>query len=449
MSTEACLPLSSQQQLWCMPEQSGAFSPRFIVSKALRITGHVDMAALQAALDDVVARHEMLRTIIVRDAKPPYQQVRPPSPVPLTVRDLPPTPHQSRQEVAEDQLSAAEASSIDVEQLPLLRADLARFDSHDSVLSLVSHHSTCDGWSLNLVERDLAACYAARTGGHPLSLPNIRQYQDYARWQLANTDRPAAVANMAYWREQLDGAGMFTLPTDRPVPAVYTAPYLRRSFVIDADEMAAVSRFVKAEHFSVFMVMLAVFNVLAHRISGTLDPAISTMFHGRGEPQYRDTVGLFLNFLTMRTDLVGCRSFRDIVTRTRATCLQAYEHEAPHLQVMQAIPTLREPMANPRNSYLVFGFWDLSLTSTTKGPFQIGESASVIHKRERVPVRVNEQLPGGVTFNTGTISSGELVGSLQFSPETFDERTVAGWVSDYCRILTAAMVGPDREWEAL
>jgi hypothetical protein len=338
---------------------------------------------------------------------------------------------------------------MDLERLPLFRAELARFDSHDSVLSLVSHHSACDGWSMNLVERDLAACYVARTGQHPLKLPNVPQYQDYTRWQRDQLAQPAGMAKLAYWREQLDGARMFTLPTDRPVPARYTAPYLRYSFTIDADEMAAVSRFVKAEHFSGFMVMLAVFNVLAHRISGTLDPAISTMFHGRGEPQFRDTVGVFLDFLTMRTDLSGCRSFRDVLISTRATCLQAYEHEAPHRPVLQASPSLGEPMADPRNSYLVFGFWDSSLTSTTQGPFQIGEESSVIRMPERARVRVNEQLPGGVTFNTGTVPSGELVGSLQFSPETFDECTVAGWVSDYCRILTSAMADPDREWESL
>src|ERR1700712_363519 len=153
---EARLPVSSQQRLWCSPETANAFSPRFIISWALRLAGYIDAAALQTALDDVVARHEALRTIVVRDAGPPYQQVHPPMSVPLTVRDLP--PHPSRQQVAEEQLAEAEAISLDVEQLPLLRATLARFDSHDSTLSLVSHHSACDGWSLNLVLRDLAAC---------------------------------------------------------------------------------------------------------------------------------------------------------------------------------------------------------------------------------------------------------------------------------------------------
>ncbi|MFL6163724.1 MAG: condensation domain-containing protein [Jatrophihabitantaceae bacterium] len=441
MTAQLCLPLSRQQRLWCEPGSSGAFHPRFIMSRALRITGSIDTAALRTALDDVVARHEILRTIIVRDGQPPYQQVYPPSPVPLTVRDLPPTPHLSRQRIAEEQLAEAEASSIDLQQLPLLRARLTRFDHRDSVLTLVTHHSACDGWSMNLLVRDLVACYAARTGERPLSLPDAPQYQDYARWQLANPAQPAA---MRYWREQLDGARIFTLPTDHPIPSVYTAPYIQHFFTIDSEVTAALTRFVKAERCSGFMVMLAAFSVLAHRISGSLDPAISTMFHGRGEPQFKDTVGLFLNFLMMRTNLGSCRSFRDVVLATRATCVHAYEHQAPSQQVLETVPAVTEPLAHPFNSYLVFGYWDASLTATGE-PFQLAEGAHIIRRRSRV----SEHLPGGVTWNSGMSPAGVLGGGVQFNTAVFEERTVAGWISDYCRILATAMTDPNREWQTL
>lgn len=438
---EARLPASSQQRLWCAPDTSGAFSSRFVIFVTLRVTGHLDPAALQAALNDVVARHEALRTIVVRNAHPPHQDVYPPMPVPLTVRDLP--AHGSRQELAEAELAEAEASSLDVTHLPLLRATLARFDSADSVLSLVSHHLACDGWSMNLVVRDLAACYAARTGERPLDLPDVPQYQDYTRWQRDQLAQPASVANLAYWREQLDDARMFTLPTDHPVPATYTAPYIRHSFVLDSELAAAVSRFLRAERFSGSMVMLAVINVLAHRISGTLDPTVTTMFHGRSDPQFKDTVGMFLNFLVMRTNLVGCRSFRDVLVRTRAASLQAYEHEVFHHQVLEAIPTLAQPLASPRNSYVVFGYWDLSFSDG--GRYPIAEGASVIRKRSRL----SETLPGGVTWTTGVAATGEFGGGVQYNPETFDDSTVQGWVSDYRRILAVAMADPDREWQEL
>jgi hypothetical protein len=442
-ATEARVPLSSQQELWCEGEELGAFNPRFIVSMAVRITGAVDVAALQAALDDVVARHELLRTEIVRDAQPPYQQISAPMPAPLVVRDVPPSPGRSRDEVAEELLGEAERSSVPVEQLPLIRAVLSRFDERDSVLSVVSHHTACDGWSVTLLLRDLTAYYAARTGAQPLTLPEVTQYQDYVRWQLGN-DR---AAKMAYWHKQLDGAGMFTLPTDRPVRTTHIEPYVRHSFVVDPEVTAAVSRFVKAERCSGFMVMLAAFNVLAHRIRGTFEPVINTMVHGRGQPEFRDTVGPFLNFLAMRTDLSGCVSFRDVVIRTRATCLYAYENEVPIQHVQNAIPSLVEPLAGPRNCDFIFGYWDASVSGTRSAiaPLQISEGSYVIRKRERA----SEQMPGGAAWNMSLVPSGELSGGLQYSPEEFDEHTVAGWVSDYCEILATAMAEPNLEWKAL
>jgi condensation enzyme len=436
------LPVSNQQRLWCTPETAGAFSPGFIIARALRITGPVDAVALQAALDDVVTRHEALRTVVVRDARPPYQQVHPPMPVPLTIRELPSDP--SRQQVAEEQLAEAETASLDVEQLPLLRATLGRFDDQDSILTLLSHHSACDGWSMNVLVRDLVACYAARTGERPLDLPDVPRYQDYTRWQLDTTAQPAAAATMAYWREQLDGAHLFTLPTDRPITSPI-ATYVRHPFTVDSDVAAAFSRFVKAERFSGTMVQLAVFNVLAHRIRGTLDPTVNVIIHGRTEPEFQGTVGVFLNFLSMRTDLAGCSTFRDVLIRTRVTCLQAYEHEVLQHQVREAVPSLSEPLASPSNAYMVFGYWDAALTSATGGPYLLSEGATVLFRRSRA----SETLPGGVTWNMGMSSWGELGGGVQFSPDIFDESTVADWVSDYCRILAMAMADPDREWQEL
>jgi len=437
-------PVSQQQLLWCTPGQSDAFSPRFVMGRALRITGRIDAAALRAALDDVVARHEMLRTIVVRDAQPPYQEIHPPLPVPLTVRELP-TPAEARPQAAEDLLGEAEDSSIDVEQLPLLRATLTRFDDHDSVLSVVTHHSGCDGWSMNLILRDLVEFYAARIGERPLTLPDVLQYQDYVRWQLTELAQPRTAAKMAYWQDQLAGAQLFGLPGDHPVPARYTAPYYRHPFFIDRETTAAVHRFTRAERCSGFMVMLAAFNVLAHRISGTYDPTISTVFHGRSDPRFQDTLGMFMNFPIMRTDLSGCQSFRDVVLRTRATCLDALEHEVTLPQILQAIPSIGKALRHPVNAYSVFSYWDLTLTRATGEPYQIGEGATVIRRNSRS----SEKLPGGTTWGMVATPSGEVSCGLQYNSEVFEEQTIAGWTADYCRIVAAAMADPNQNWQQL
>lgn len=437
------IPASLQQRLWCAPASSDAFSRRFIVPKALRISGPIDAEALQAALNDVVARHEALRTTLVRDADQPYQQVHPPLPVPLTIRDLP--AGQPRQQVAEELLIEAETSSIEVEQLPLLRANLARFDNQDAVLSLVAHHSAVDAWSMDLVTRDLAVCYAARVDKRSPVLPYVPQYRDYVQWQLRTVAEPAAAANLAYWQRQLDGAQMFALPTDRPTPTVYTAEYLRHPFAIDSDVAQAVSRIIKAEHFSGFMVLLAALNVLAHQIDGTLDPAISTMFHGRTQPSFRDTVGVFLNFPTMRTSLGNCRSFRDVLRRTRATCMRAYEHEVLHQQILDTVPALAQPLADPANAYFVFGFSDTLLAGATEAEYRLGDNIFIAGTQ----TRTGQTLPGGVAWMLGQAPSGELGGGVQYSPEVLDEDTVTDWVAAYCRILAEAMADPERDWRQL
>jgi hypothetical protein len=149
-------PLSNNQRLWRAHDATAAFGPRFVIARSLRVTGQVNTSALQEALDDVVARHEILRTVVVRDAEPPYQQIHRPSPVPLRVRVLPDVEDRSRDAYAQELLIEAEQSSLNVEDLPLLRADLSTFDDRDSVLTVVSHHTVADAWSMQLIIRDLA-----------------------------------------------------------------------------------------------------------------------------------------------------------------------------------------------------------------------------------------------------------------------------------------------------
>jgi hypothetical protein len=171
-------PLSFTQEWFCSLDQGdngGAFGARFILVCPIRITGAVDVAVLQGALDDVVVRHELLRTLVVRDADPPYQLVRPPCPVPLEVRDLPPAPGKSRDMVAQELILEAQDGTMSPREVPLLRAELCRFDDTDSVLFLTVHHSVSDAWSVQLILRDLGAFYAARSSGDPAKLPPVRQ----------------------------------------------------------------------------------------------------------------------------------------------------------------------------------------------------------------------------------------------------------------------------------
>ena len=284
-------PLSLTQE-WFLGmdkgDDGGSFGSRFIQSRSLRITGPVDLVVLQGALDDVVARHEMLRTVMVRDADPPYQQVFPPCPVPLKVRDIPSVPGKSRDTALEELIFRPDP--ISVREVPLLRALLCRFDDRDSVLFVTVHHIVSDAWSLEVIVRDLGAFYAARATGTPAGLPPVRQYREYAEWQRANATSTAEDGALAYWRDKLRGAREFTIPNDHGHPDRYSRPYSLHTHGIEADVVTMTSALAAAARTTAFSVLLAAFYVHAHEITGATDLTIRAFTAGRGVEEFHNTM---------------------------------------------------------------------------------------------------------------------------------------------------------------
>jgi hypothetical protein len=420
----------------------GALSPHFVLSMGFRLTGPVDVPVLQAALDDVVQRHELLRTVVSYDVVPPYQQVRPAGPVPLAVRDLPEPTGRSRQQRATDLLVEAKQGSVELDRLPLLRATLSRFDERDSVLTLITHHVPCDGWSMQLIVRDLTAYYRARIAGREPELPPVLQYREFALWQQQRTDGQDADEALDYWRTTLAGGKKFALPTDRPIPAKHSMPYSDCNFTVDAEVIAAAGKLARDVRGSLFMVLLAAFNLLAHRITGTTDPMINTTIHGRGQPEFANTVGTFLNWLPLRTDLSRCGSFHDVLMRTRAGCFAGYMHELPIQHIEQALPEISDHLGDPRTCNFIFGFLPSALA---RDAYQLTEHTERINP----PDEGGSEIPGGAAWSMVVRQDGVLFGCLQYNREEFDEQTVTGWVAEYARLVEAAVRAPEQDWRTL
>ena len=333
-------PLSFTQEWFIGLDQGddgGPFGHRYLIVSALRITGAVDLAVLQGALDDVVARHELLRTLVVRDADPPYQMVRPPCPVPLEVRDLPPVTGKSRDMIIQELLLEAQAGTISAREVPLLRALLCRFDDRDSALFLTVHHSVSDGWSVQVILRDLGAFYAARVSGTPPKLPPMRQYREYAEWQRANASTVDDGA-LKYWAGQLDGAREFVMPNDHGHPERYSRPYSLHVFGIDADTMAAAAALANATRGTRFMVLLSAIYVLAHQITGATDLTVKAVTAGRTELEFHNTMGMFLNVVPFRTEIADCTSFRDIVLANQGDVHRCHGERAADRRARAGVP---------------------------------------------------------------------------------------------------------------
>ena len=439
-------PLSWPQRLLHSGDQgdlAGFFSQRLVLATALRITGRVDVAALQGALDDLVRRHEILRTIVVRDAEPPYQQVLAPPPVPLRIWDLPAAADRTREVVAEELLNEVALSPLSARQLPLLRAELCRFDDQDSVLMLLTHHTACDEWSIQVILRDLATCYSARTAGRQPELPSLLQYREFAELQSIKIGVAADQAR-GYWRDKLRGAHIFAMPTDRAVPARHTEPYSALHFIVDAEVMTPLAALAGSLHTTQAAVLLAAVNVLAHQIVGTTDPAIDMVTTGRTDPRYTNSVGPVLNFLVFRTDISGCASFREIAARTGDVWDEALRHEIPIQHIEQAVPELREPTTDARMTNFVFS---VHIPPFDDDALRIADGAYEIRRR-LLPAPVATWIPHGVAWRMQLLPSGELTGCIQYNLEDLDEQTVADWAAGYQRILAAAALDPDQDWQA-
>jgi hypothetical protein len=440
-------PLSFTQEWFLTLDQGddgGTFGSRFMTFCALRVTGPVDLAVLQGSLDDVVARHELLRTVVVRDADPPYQQVCPPCQVPLEVRDLPPVTGKSRDLVVQELFLEVEAGSISAREVPLMKVLLCKFDDRDSVLLLTVHHSVSDGWSMGVIFRDLGAFYAARRTGIAAVLPQMRQYREYAAWQRANATSTAEDGAPAYWQHKLDGAREFTMPNDHGHPDSYSRPYSQHVHDIEPEVMTAASALATATRSTLFTVMLSAFYILAHEITGNTDLAIRAFTAGRDELQFQNTMGLFLNCVPFRTDIARCTSFRDIVKATRETFIDAMAYELPVNVLEQAFPGFLEPREDLRTSQFIISdtppsFGGDPILSIADGACEVSNAQSEQEQHD---------IPSGAVCFLGS-GPDELTGYVLYNLDEFRQSTIQGWATGLRRILAGGAREPDQDWRLL
>jgi hypothetical protein len=439
--------LSPNEEVWCAFDSGDGFSvfgPRKIVPAGWRLRGPLDVPTLQRALDDVVARHEVLRTVLIRDKDDPHARIHPPGPAGLTVVDLEPVTGEAEREHRAHELlnEVDDGSRCDPGQLPLLRATLGRFDDDDAVLVLITHHAVSDGWSMHLIMRDVAVCYARRRGLPAPELPEARQYGEYAAWQWKAREAESASVARAYWKAKLAGGRFRTIPTDRTrrldVPPVY-AVY---RFLIGQELVGATTSLAKAMNCSPFMVLYAGFNLFLHRRTGATDIVSPIFTSGRTEPEFQQTVGPFFNLLPIRTDLSGCATFADLVRRTRTALLEAYSHELPFSEIAaQADPELmQESMVDPHGAATGFEIFQYPRDLEAQ---LIGDVRYTGLRRRLISSADTSEILDGSLWDFDLDPAGDMVGAVKFNSHDFDRPTVVAMVDEYQELLRASLESPD------
>jgi non-ribosomal peptide synthetase component F len=234
---------------------------------------------------------------------------------------------------------------------------------------------------------------------------------------------------------------VFALPNDRPRPEVYSRPFSGYNYFIGAQEMAAVPRFAQQMRSSNFMVLMAAFSVFSYEVTGRPDLAIRSFTTGRNEPAFQNTMGLFLSLVPFQTDISGSASFREIVARTRETCIDAYAHEVPITVIEQDLPEFNAPHEDPGNSQFILGMYQ---GQAGEAALPIAGGAELILKSS--PSSETSDIPSGMVWDMSMTRTGELVGSITYNLDEFDEQRVTGWVTHFNQTMFRLVSEPDREW---
>ncbi|WP_253915932.1 non-ribosomal peptide synthetase [Streptomyces sp. NRRL S-31] len=429
------LPLSfAQRRLWFL-DQLEPGRAEYLIPMGLRIRGPLDVPALRASLSELVARHEVLRTRFVSDADGnPGQVVDPPRPLPLAVHDLRSVTGEAAREEAATALVATEGfRPMDLGTGPMVRALLIRLADDEHLLSLTVHHIAFDGWSAGVLSRELTALYGARVAGTEADLaePPL-QYADFAVWQREWFTGEVLAEQLDYWRGRLAGTEPLELPTDRRRPARRGGNGAMLTFRVPAETADGARRLSQQTGASLFMTLLAVFQVVLSRYSGQEDIAVGTPIAGRNRAEIENMLGFFVNTLVMRTDLSGDPAFTELLDRVKDTALGAYDHQdLPFERLVEELAPQRDLSRNP----LFQTMFVLQNTPDSRSWELPGLTV------DQLDVSAQDS-KFDFTFYATEAADGALDGTIVYSTDLFDETTMVRLAGHFETLLAAACATP-------
>ncbi|MDZ7268843.1 MAG: amino acid adenylation domain-containing protein [candidate division KSB1 bacterium] len=425
------LPLSfSQQRLWFL-DQLNPGSAFYNIAYAIHLQGGLDTAALSASLNEIIRRHEILRTTFDRRNGQPVQIIADTRSLELPVIDLQQLDANSRRAEAE-RLAAAEAGQpYDLARGPLLRATLLRLQPAEHLLLLGMHHIIADGWSMAVLIREMSALYTAFRSGRPSPLPPLRiQYADFALWQRDRLQGTTLENLLAYWKQRLGPTPpVLELPTDRPRPAVQSFNGATLRFELPQLLHEQLKDLCQQQGVTLFMCLLAAFKVLLCRYSGQQDICVGTPVANRNRAETEELIGFFVNTLALRSDLSGDPTFSEVLQRVRETALGAFEHQdLPFERLVEELQPERDmsrsPLFQVMFTFQNAAFPDLQLPG----------------------LRINVQEVDSHTVKFDLLLSMEenngLRGKLEYATDLFDAATMQRLLGHFRTLLEGIVANP-------
>ncbi|SEE04138.1 amino acid adenylation domain-containing protein [Streptomyces misionensis] len=425
------LPLSpGQRRLWFLDRLAPA-SAEWVAPVMLRLPAGTGEAAVRAALRELTARHEALRTRYPSVDGEPRQRIA----APYDARAEPELRTEDTERAALAALFGEELRrGFDLERGPLWRALLARITGEDHLLLLTVHHIGCDGWSSTVIERELGElCAAHEAGRAPELAPPQVQYADYAAWQRRRLTDEYTRSELDHWRGELAGLEALELPVDRPRPAERDARGAVVSFEIDPEVSRRLTDLGRADGATPFMTLLTAFAALLARHTGQWDVPVGTPVPGRDRPETASTVGFFLNSLVVRCRLDATAGFRQALARVRDTARSAFAHQdLPFERLVEELGPERDLSRTPLYQ-VAFDLHSEGATSVAARP----EDAAALARAWRVAKT-------DLSLFVRLRPDGSFGAALEYATALFDEATVARLADRFTRLLRAVADRPEQ-----
>ncbi|MFS0517038.1 amino acid adenylation domain-containing protein [Nostoc sp. UIC 10607] len=432
MMTEE-LPLSyAQQRLWFL-DQLEPNSAIYNIPLALRLVGNLNRAALEQSFQEIIDRHEALRTNFITVDGKPSQIIQ--AQINWTVsvvecENLPP----SEQEITTQQLAQQQAiQPFDLAEGALIRATLIVLSKTEHILLLCMHHIVSDAWSLGVFVQELAALYNAYSQGElsPLTPLSI-QYADFGIWQREWLQGEVLQNQISYWQQQLKAApALLSLPTDRPRPAVQTFAGAIQEFALSVELSNQLTQLSQKQGVTLFMTLLAAFDTLLYRYTGQLDILVGSAIANREHSEIEGLIGFFVNTLVLRTDLSGNPSFSELLSRVRQIALGAYSHqELPFEMLVEALQPERD-LSHPPLFQVMFVLQNTPMSGVELADLTISSlpPQSTIAKFD-------------LTLSMHNSSAG-LVGIWEYNTDLFDASTIERMSGHFVTLLSGIVANPE------
>ncbi|KYC42727.1 non-ribosomal peptide synthetase [Scytonema hofmannii PCC 7110] len=430
---DAELPLSfAQQRLWFV-QQLSPDNDSYNMLEALRLDGALNIVALEQSLNELVRRHEVLRTTFPTLDGKPIQKIAPDTAVTLPIHDLQELSTQEQTAQIRQMAESLASASFDLAVEPLVQFTLLQLSHKEYVLLLKMHHIIYDGWSLNIFFSELSQLYAAFTQGLPNPLPELPiQYADFAFWQRQWLTGSVLERQLNYWQQQLaDVPNVLELPPDKPRPPIQTFQGGAKSFVLDRDLTQRLQQLSQESDATLFMTLLAGFFVLISRYSGQPDIVVGSPIANRNSPQIEKLMGFFANTLALRGNLSDNPSFTDFLAQVRQTTLSAYAHQdLPFEMLVEKLQPERDLSRNPLVQ-VMFSLQNAPQSSGNLSGLNIQNLPLPIDVRARFDLEVNYwEVPSG------------LEGVWCYNTDLFEATTIARIAQHFQTLLKAIVANP-------